>query len=258
MFRFLFAIAALVVALPASGSRSLETQDEFDPGLLRVQEELYLGRNVPDVAVVTDAGTENLSTLIAGQPTILVLAYFTCGNACPLTIQNLARVLPANTATEYRVLVLSFDVKDNMETLRHAKSMVGAERPEWTFGLLSAESGEELTGSVGFKFFFSERDQLFVHPAVMVFLSPEGEVMRYLYGTSATARDIELALIESRNRMPRLNEVVDLVRLTCFQFDGNRSRYTLHPAIIFGGVGIAVLAMTGLVALTYKPTAKGG
>lgn len=251
-------VAAFVVALPASANSRLELDDEFDPSLLRVKEHLYLGSNVPDVIVETETGSESLSTLSAGQPTILVLAYFTCGHACPLTIRNLARVLPGEGMPAHRVLVLSFDDKDNLQTLQHAKSGLGPEPRDWTFGLLSKESSAQLTESVGFNFFFSERDQVFVHPSVMIFLSPDGEVMRYLYGTSASARDIELALIESGNRVPRLNEFVDLVKLTCFQFDANRSRYVLHPAVIFGSMGMGILAITGLVTLAYKPTAKGG
>jgi protein SCO1/2 len=251
-------IAAFSIALPASSNSRRALEDEFDHALLRVQEELYLGRTVPDVTVVTESGNSSLSALVSGQPTVLMLAYYTCGHACPLTIQNLARVLPTEGMPEHRVLVMSFDANDSLETLRHARSTLEHEPENWTFGLLSNESSALLTSSVGFKFFFSERDQIFVHPSVLIFLSPEGEVMRYLYGTSASARDIELALIESRNRAPRLNEFVDMVRLTCFQFDAARSRYVLHPAVIFGSVGIGILALTGLVTLAYKPTPKGG
>ena len=48
---------------------------------------------------------------------------------------------------------------------------------------------------MGFRFFYSETDQVFVHPAVLVFLSPEREVMRYLYGLPAPG-DVDLALID--------------------------------------------------------------
>lgn len=256
--RFLLLAAVLLLAAPALGNSRLVLEDEFDPSMLRVSEELYLGQPIPDVEVLTEDGSTRLATILDEQPTILMLAYYTCGHACPVTMQNLARVMPTEGMPEHRVLVLSFDAKDNLETLRHARSALGHEAQDWTFGLLSDEDSTRLTSSVGFKFFFSERDQVFVHPSVLVFLSPEGEVMRYLYSADLSARDVELALIESRNRAPRLNELVDIVRLTCFQFDANRSRYVLHPAVIFGGVGIGVLAVTGLATLAYRPTPKGG
>jgi len=91
-----------------------------------------------------------------------------------------------------------------------------------------------------------------------VFLSPKAEVMRYLYGTEPRAQDIELALIETRNRVQRLNDWVDMVKLTCYRYDPARSRYVLHPALLFGGIGLGVLGMTGLLAFSYKRDSKGG
>jgi protein SCO1/2 len=256
--RFLLIIAALGCAMQAwSNTRQLQ-HDTFDEALLRVDEAVYLGETIPDVAVVTESGTTKLSEIIAARPSILVLAYYTCGHACPMTIQNLARALSDVRSPSHQIIVLSFDAGDTLETMHHAKSTLVQVPPNWTFGLLEEQDVLHLTGALGYKFFFSERDQIFVHPTVLVFLSPDGEVMRYLYGTEPRAKDIELALIESRNRAPRLNEFVDMVKLTCFQFDADRSRYVLHPAVIIGSVGIGILGVTGLVSLTYKPTPKGG
>ena len=64
--------------------------------------------------------------------------------------------------------------------------------------------------------------------------------MRYLYGSEPRAEDIELALIESRNRVQRLNEWVDMLKLTCYRYDPARSRYVLHPTLIFGGIGLGL------------------
>lgn len=238
---------------PALANNRYLQEDTFDAAMLRVDEGRYLREIVPDVPVLTESGTENLSAIMASQPTILALTYYSCGHACPVTMQNLSRVLPAVDIADFRVVVLSFDSNDNLHTLRHARSGLGQVPDNWTFGLLSDEDSATLTASIGFNFFFSERDQIFVHPAVLVFLSPRGEVMRYLYGTDLRAQDIELALVESRNRAPRLNELVDMVKLACFQFDASRSRYALHPAVVFGGLGFGILGLTGLAALAYRP-----
>ena len=254
--RSLVIIVALLWIAPASASIRPTPQDEFDRDLLRIEEGRYLGSTVPDVAVVTESGTQSLHALIAGQPTILMLAYYTCGHACPATIHNLSEALSRVRSDEHRVITLSFDAGDDLQTMRHAKSTLRQVPANWTFGLLSREESERLTSSIGFRFFFSERDRVFVHPTVLVFLSPEGEVMRYLWGTEPRARDIELALVESRNRAPHLNELVDMFKLACFQFDTARSRYVLHPALIFGSLGIGILGVTGLAAFAYRP--KGG
>jgi protein SCO1/2 len=232
-------------------------EDRFDESLLEIDESLHLGRTVPDVEVLTADGSHSLTEIISDRPTIVLLAYYSCGHVCPTTVRNLAETRLTADPSDYQVLVLSFDGRDTLETMAGVAAQAG-DADNWQFGLLSAADIPRLTESVGFRFFFSERDQLFVHPAVLVFLSPEREVMRYLYGTEPRAGDIELALIESRNRQPRLNEISDLIRLTCFQFDATRSRYVLHPSLIFGGAGFGVLGLVGLAALASRKTSTGG
>jgi len=259
IFRALVLLPVLVWIAPATASYNrIALHDAFDPALLRIEEGRYLGQPVPDVQVVTESGPARLHGLIADRPTILLLAYYTCHGPCPTTIRSLARTLRSLEGPEHRVVVLSFDPNDTLENLRHVKSTLGQVPDSWTFGLLPPEERARLTQSVGFTFFFSERDRTFVHPTVLVFLSPKGEVMRYLYGTEPRAQDINLALIETRNRVQRLNEFVDMVKLTCYRFDPARSRYVLHPTLLFGSIGIGVLGMTGLVAFLYKRDFKGG
>lgn len=257
--RVLALAAALTAAAPAAAQYNRSAlQDAFDPALLRIDESRYLGQPVPDVEVMTESGPARLHNLIADRPTILLLVYYTCDGVCPTTIQNMARVLRAVEGPEHRVVVASFDANDSLESLSHMKSTLERVPDSWTFGLLPREESARLTQSVGFTFFFSERDRAFIHPSVLVFLSPKAEVMRYLYGTEPRAQDIELALIETRNRVQRLNDLVDMVKLTCYRYDPARSRYVLHPAFIFGGIGLGVLGMTGLVAFSYKRDSKGG
>jgi|TARA_Y100000031_G_scaffold40476_1_gene46678 protein SCO1/2 len=250
--------AALVAATPAFGIKARDGDDRFDTSLLRVDEMNHLRDVVPDVEVVTADGPVGLHELIGGKPTILALVYYSCGHTCPATIRGLSKVAIDAPRAEYQVLVLSFDAADTPATMQGAASTLDELPENWVFGLLPEGVNEALTQSVGFNYFFSERDQTFVHPAVLVFLSPEGEVMRYLYGTEPRSEDVELALIESRNREPSLNEIVDMVRLTCFQFDASKSRYVLHPTIIFGGAGIGVLGLVGLAAFVSRKDSKGG
>jgi len=257
--RVLVLAAALAASAPAAAQYNRPAlQDAFDPALLRIDEGRYLGQPVPDVQVMTESGPVRLHSLIAERPTILLLAYYTCDGACLTTIQNLARVLRAVDGPDYRVVVASFDANDSLENLRHVKSTLDRVPDSWTFGLLPREESARLTQSVGFTFFFSERDRAFIHPGVLVFLSPKAEVMRYLYGAEPRVQDIELALIETRERVERLNDWVDAVRLICYRYDSARSRYVLHPTLIFGGIGLGVLGMTGLLAFLYKRDSRGG
>lgn len=256
--RALALAAALAAAAPAAAHLNRPApQGAFDPALLRIDEGRYLGQPVPDVTVTTESGPARLHALIADRPTMLLLVYYACHGPCPTTIQNMARALRAVDAPGHRVVVASFDANDTLESLGHVKSTLERMPDSWTFGLLSREESARLTQSVGFTFFFSERDRAFIHPNVLVFLSPRAEVMRYLYGAEPRVQDIELALIEARNRVQRLGDWVDMARLTCYRYDPARGRYVLHPALIFGGIGLGVLGMTGLLAFSYKRDPRG-
>jgi len=249
-------VTLVLLAGPAFGLRALE-EDQFDVDLLQIDEGLFLGRSASDVAVTTESGSLALSELIDGKPTILLLAYYSCGHVCPAAIRGLAETQIDAAESDYQVVVLSFDHNDSLETLRGARSSLEKLPANWTFGLLAESESARLTESVGFRFFYSERDQLFIHPAVLVFLSPEGEIMRYLYGAEPRADDIDLALLESRKGVPRLNDIISMVKLACFQFDTAKSRYVVHPTFIFGGAGFGVLGLVGLAALASRKHSKG-
>lgn len=257
--RALIALLLLSWAAPAeAGYNRPALRDAFDPDTLRIEEGRYLSQAVPDVAVRTGSGTARLHELIGGLPTILILAYFTCHGPCPTAVRNLLEAVRPLQGEDFRVLVLSFDKNDTPETMARVKEAIGPVPASWTFGTLPPDEIPRLTQAVGFTFFFSERDQAFVHPTVLTFLSPAGEVMRYLYGTDPRLQDIRLALIEARNRVRRLNELVDMATLACYRYDPARSRYVIHPALIFGGIGLGVLGVTGIVSFMYGRSPKGG
>jgi len=250
-------VMTISLSSPALALKSIKASGDFDANILRIDEGKYLGTSVPDVEVRTSAGPTYLLSLIGEDPALVLLAYYTCGHVCPASIQGLADLKLEMDTDTYKVIVLSFDKNDNLMTMNHVKGTLDRVPDNWTFGLLTESASTTLTEALGYKFFFSEKDQTFVHPAAAVFLSPRGEVMRYLYGTELVPEDVELALIESRDRKPRLGEIVDMVRLTCFQFDRSRSRYVLHPALIFGGAGFGVLGLAGIAAFAYKKEPEG-
>lgn len=251
-------VVALCCAMSAYALRVQDKDDRIDTNILRVDEADRLGAIVPDIEVLTESGSRTLYDLLDAQPTILVLSYYSCGHTCPLTIRNLAKITQDQLEVAHRVLVLSFDASETLENMRGVRTALGEQKPNWEFGLLSEESSRRLTEAVGFKFFYSQRDQLYVHPAVLVFLSPEGQVMRYLYGAERRAEDISLALLESKQGIANINELVDMLKLTCLQFDSSRSRYVVHPTVIFGGAGFGVLGLVGLATLASRKTSRGG
>lgn len=254
------ATLALMLALAAGPAGAARTEvgvhGQFDPALLRIDEARHLGAELPDVTLRTEAGEVSLRSALAATPTLLVLGYFGCRGVCPTTLRMLADALRAVSAP-HRVLVLSFDARDTLQSLRAARAELGPAADGWTFGLLDVQQAARLTGALGYRTLYVERDQAYVHPNVLVVVTPAGRVTRYLHGAHPQPRDLTLALIEANAGVARAASLADQLLLACYTWDPTRTRYTLHPVLLFGAAGLGVLAFAGMVGAVYRPQPKG-
>lgn len=253
------ALAAAMWLTPAwaLNTRTESAPDGFDTSLLRIDEANHLGLTVPDIRVQTETGKSSLVELAGGEPVILLLAYYTCHGTCPVTMQNLANSLGSVDPSGHRVIVLSFDATDTIESLKMAKSEIKGLPANWTFGLMTPDDVKRITEAIGYRYFFSEKDQVYVHPSVLLFLSPEGRITRYLYGATPRPKDVDLALLEAGKGVKHVNDLVNMALLICSHYDPSRSRYGMHPLLIFGSAGLGLLGLTGLVTFTFKRDVKG-
>ncbi len=258
-------IYLLIVILLSSGlgmatpsSFQITQKDYFDAGYLRIKESKYLGSEIADIGLITPDGERRLKDFIGEAPLIIIPAYYTCGGSCPVLIGKLIDKL-STIGEDFRVLALSFDVKDNLETLNDFVRKLPADKlSNWSFALIREEHIEKFKDSTGFKFFYSERDKSFVHPTVSIFLSPDGVITRYIYGVNPSETDLKLAILDAKREFIKPNEVVKLALLACYTYDPNKSRYVINPLLIFGGLGFALAGIAGLVVLSYGKTSKGG
>lgn len=247
---FLF---ALVYGMP--GIRSEEGPSFFDASILKIDEAKHLGNYVADVPFIDEQGkSHKLREFIKGKPTALILAYYTCDSACPLVVRGTLRA-SRSINRDYRVLVLSFDRYDTLESLKAFRSKIGDVPPNWTFGIMKEEYIKRLTSSIGFRFFYSHRDRVFVHPNVVTFLSPKGEIVRYIYGISPKERDMSLALAEANDSKVTKNSLVDLAFLACYRYDPKTGTYRTNPTIFFGLVGFGLVSLT--LAYAFLKPKKG-
>ncbi|MFN7065279.1 MAG: SCO family protein [Aquificaceae bacterium] len=231
---------------------------EQDVSLVKIQEDLYIGKEVPKVEVKTLRGALSLKDFIFQKPTALLFAYYTCDTVCPITAGNLFKI-SKSLPKEYRYVVLSFDERDNLNTMKDfmLRNFGTTQLPEnWLVGLLSKEDIRRSTQGVGYKFYYIDRDRIFIHPTATIFLSPEGKVMRYLYGPFPRERDVSLAFIDAQGERPSINNLLDLALLACYRYDHTRSRYVIDPTLIFAGFGLFGLFGTLTLAYFYSKHKK--
>ena len=198
-----------------------------------------------------------------GRPVVLLLSYYDCDGVCPTVNARSAELLAGIRAKvpedDYSVVTVSFDSNDDEMSLkmfeREFLDTVATPPGNWRMALMKNEADiERLTASVGYNFFWSTQDRMFLHPNVLIVLSPEGRVMRYLYAATVESYDIEIAISEATFGIPgrsKIADLSDLLVIACYSYNYKEGRYTLnYPAFIAAGsllIGVSSIFVSMLV-----------
>ena len=189
------------------------------------------------------------------RPVILNLGYMSCPMLCGLVTNGLIdamREMDHTAGDEFRVLSVSIDHTETptLATVNKQKYLRAYERPAaaqgWHWLTGREDQIRALTESVGFGFEWNEQRQEYAHAAVLIVLSPEGQVMRYLYGIQYDPRTLQLSLVEAADG--KTGSSLDKFLLFCFQYDHESGRYgpVARNVMKAGGV-VTVLVIGGLI-----------
>ncbi|HEX8948015.1 MAG TPA: SCO family protein [Dissulfurispiraceae bacterium] len=142
----------------------------------------------PGLVLYDENGKSIRFAELSGRPLILTFVYYRCSHICPQMLEGLARALAdlqLEPGKDYSVITLSFDDTDSPADARDQKrnylKAVSKPYPEkaWRFLTGSRESIEKLLETTGIR--VKRGTHGFVHPEVLVFVSPSGRITRYLY-----------------------------------------------------------------------------
>lgn len=225
-----------------------------DASIMQIDEPRYLGTRLRAGTVLTDsAGRDFAVGDMLGKPVILLLSYYGCDGTCPTMNMELAKVLAKverfRLGEDYRVLTVSFDARDSDRTAADFLAKTGATVPEsmrggWRHAVVKDRDVEGFAGDIGFRFFWSDAAKAFMHPNVLVFLTPQGRVARYIYGARLDARTVELALTDADwDRISNSTAVFDIFTGACFSYNYTEGRYEPNYAQLIG-VGSFLLGVT--------------
>jgi protein SCO1/2 len=271
--RFAGLLLVVALALPAVAARAVTapTQNSVPDGsVMQIDEPSFLGNRMIGGTVLTDdEGKDFRVADLLGKPVILLLSYYGCDGTCPTMNAELAKVLAKVTrfglGKDYRVLTVSFDKRDSPATARDflvksgAMAGVAGLGPEavkagWRHAVVKSGEVERFAGEVGFRFFWSDAAKAFLHPNVVVFLTPEGRVARYIYGTRMDARTVELALTDADwERISNSAAVFDMLTGACFSYNYAEGRYQWNYSLL-AGVGSLIMGLSLMVlgALVFR------
>jgi len=268
--RGLIIVALLIVAhlaeVRAYGKYSYKrgVESEIDPEIMKIDEDKFLGVKVaPEYRLMDQEGRDFLlGDMLKGKPLIILLSYYRCDGICPTINKEFRAIVKklkkVRLGKDFHVLSLSFDSNDNLERLKMFNNKLNISEgmdSGWTTALFkNKEDIKKFTNSVGYQFFWSARDRIFLHPNVFIFLSPDGRVVRYLYGASIGKQDVALAINEAafgKSGRSRVEDLKDLFLIACYSYNYKEGRYSInYPLFIAVGsllIGVSSVATALLI-----------
>lgn len=187
-----------------------------------------------------------------GKPVLLTLNYFECPMLCTLQLNGLLaglKELDLDFGEDFHLLTVSFDPGETWKMARLKKQNYlrelgrsGAEKG-WTFLTGRSKPIQALAESVGYGYRWDDASQQYLHPAVVMMLTPEGRVSRYLYGIEFDPKTLRLSFVEAADG--KIGTTVDQFILFCFQYDADEGKYAVSAKIlmkVFGAVWAVIVA----------------
>lgn len=185
-------VTALALAALAA---SAAAETGFPP-----DESRTLGRPVAETTFVDEHGEPLALAALAGKPLVVSPIFTKCGHVCPTITLSLKQAVAAVgvPGEDFNVLSLTFDTADTEADLRAYRERL---RLPAAWKLVRAASDElhPFLESIDFHL-VSNVEGGFAHPNLVVFLTPELSVAKYLYGTEYAATDVRDALEIARGR----------------------------------------------------------
>jgi protein SCO1/2 len=263
--RLAASLLALASLAPAALADNSATPPKL-PGKVALQQKL--DAQVPlDLMMRDEAGRiVRLRQFFGQKPVILSFMYYRCPMLCSMVQEAMTSALTEvkfDIGREYDVLTVSIDPRDTPEAAAEKKDHYVKR-----YGRLSAASGwhflttnessiKRLTDSVGFQYAYDPQADQFAHGAVIMVLTPDGRVSRYLPGIEFRPRDIRLALTEASQG--KIGGVSEQLLLLCYHYDPATGKYGQGAMTLMRAGGVAtVLGLAGFIFIMIRSERKDG
>lgn len=197
-----------------------------------------------------------------GRPVILWLGYFECPALCDRMSGGMVRAVQnvkLESGKEFAILNVSINPSEvpgvaKQKKINYLKELgQPGEASGWNLLTGTSLSITALTNAVGFKFkpVTTIEGTEYAHPAVLLVLSPEGKVTRYLYpqsqGVEFDAQTMRLSLIEASEG--KVGSPLDQFLLTCLRYDAHTGKYTKDAQAIMKWAGVATVVTMAAIFL---------
>jgi protein SCO1 len=193
-----------------------------------------------------------LSEFFDGErPIALTLNYYRCRVVCSIQLEGLADALAQldwQAGKDFRLLTVSIDPRETPVDAASKRGkvldLVGkGDDVDWTFLTGDELNIRTLAGQVGIGYAYDAEQDQYAHPGVVVFITPDGRVSRYVYGLTYDPLDVKLGLYEAADG--KLGGPVEQLYLSCFSYDATIGQYGPFAMGIMRLGGVATTLILG-------------
>jgi len=228
-----------------------------------------LGGTIPmNLKFVDEYGNKKtLKEFINNKPTILTLNYYSCTALCSPLLSGVADVLDKmqlKPYIDYNVLTISIEPLDTPalaldKKKAHLNNIKIPFPPQtWSFLTGNQKNIDAISDSIGFKYQKRIKDGVvdYLHPGVIIVVSPNGKIARYLNGVRFLSFDLKLAVLEASQE--RSGPTIANTLLYCFAYDAKSKTYVFQAEKVVGSFmfGIVLIFFIYLVRTGRKTKEK--
>lgn len=215
-----------------------------------------LGDKLPLDAVFTDSDGNRVTLgelMVPGKPVLVNPLYYECPMLCNLVVEAVHEVVKElrwSPGKDYTIISFSIDPEETWNLARANKerylSDLGRDGAEHGWHFLTGEEDQirKVTEALGFRYTTDERTGEYLHPAAIMFASPDGVITRYLYGIKFPEFDLRNALYEAADG--KIGTPMEQVLLYCFMYDPAAGSYVPVAMNIMKVGGLATALFLGI------------
>jgi protein SCO1/2 len=224
-----------------------------------------LGNKIPlDISFIDSEGKTIALRDLIKKPTVIDLAYYKCTGICtPLMteVANVINKIDLTAGKDYNIVTISINdnefSKDAAAKKAEMLNLVKTEIPAsaWTFLTGDSNAIGAITKAVGFN--YQRQEDAFIHTGVLIFVSSDGKICRYLkpdYNNRGDFRilpfEFKMAILEASKG--EVIPVIDNVVRYCFSYQPKSDTYTFNLFKIFGTGTLVVVAVV-FIFVIFKP-----
>lgn len=233
MFKNILQTTCLILGCCFGIEATAIAENRLDP-----EENIY--QKIADVSLEIEGEQVQLSTLYRQQPLIIAQIFTRCSGICtPYIIQLKESLRQINSEKPYKVLVFSFDPRDQGQDMLHLSERYQLQNDtNWIFA--TTDQIEVLTNSIGFTSDWDETRQEFEHEALLTGINKMGIIKKKVIGMN-NIRGLTALIHENNNGfepsypLPGKNSF-----LSCFDYDPETGK--TKP-----GVGLLLILVPGVL-----------